>query len=145
MAAGSTGFPADPREQPQGWSLADPLENPMIQCLPPPYPAAEDMPIGTWQKSGWMDGSPPSVPDEQERTFLTSHWGKENGPIFPGKWLPVPVGGWYGPSWQDTSVSGLLVPQESCMLPGVCSLKPSSSLLSSNKSHSCSSVCFISV
>lgn len=151
MSAGPTGFPGDPREQPQwGNTSAGPLENPTIQCVPPPYPTAEDVPLGTWQKnSGWMDGSPSSAPDEQEKTFLTGHWGKENGPIFPGtqgKWLPAPVGGWYGPWWQDTSVSGLLTPQESCVLPGICSLTSSSSLPSSNKSRCCcSSICFVSV
>lgn len=86
MSAGPTGFPADPREQPH-WcnTSAGPLENPMIQCLPPPYPAAEDMSIGTWQNSAWMDGwmVPTLCSWKQERTFLTSHWGKENGPIFP--------------------------------------------------------------
>lgn len=139
MSADPTGFPADPREQPQ-WcnTSAGPLENPMIQCLPPPYPGHPagghvNRDMAEQCLDGWM------VPT------LFSWWAGEDlseKPLREGKWPHFPTTG-NGPWCQDTSVSGLPMPQESCMFPGVCSLTPSSSLLSSNKIHCWSSAHFV--
>lgn len=85
----------------------------------------------------WLDGW--MVPT------LCSWWAGEDlseKPLREGKRPHFPTSG-NGPWCQDTSVSGLLMPQESCMFPGVCSLTPSSSLLSSNKIHCWSSAYFV--
>lgn len=145
-SAGTPGFPAAPRELSQWCDIsAGLLDNPMIQCLPPPHPTAKDRPLGTGVEGQWLDWWLP---------IFSSRWAGEDlpdrslrkGKWPPGKSLPAPVGGWYVPCWQDTVVLWLLAhqEQESCALPCSCSPAPSSSPFSPNKSQFCSSVCFAS-
>lgn len=152
MLAGPTGFSADPREQPQ-WcnTSAGPLENPMTQCLPPPYPAAEDMQqnsAGDWNRDmaeeQWLDGWLPTHCSWWAGEDLSDKSLREEGkwPHFPRhpRKVAASPSGWL--------VWPLMAGHQCFRSPGapcVYSLTPSSSVLSSNKNCCCSSVCFISV